>query len=162
MNTSEKNKIIEKHYRENYDRCVGFCNRLFQNTAHAEDVVQEAYKRSIEYYSNADDFDKWFNTIISNCIRDKWRTELNHGMGLLDEDVEIPVKAHAIPAILYKEVVTAIGKYPEPASTILRLFLLEQHKTKEIEQITNERPAIISRVVHQFRQEMKRDYKWTF
>lgn len=128
---------------------------------HAEDVVQEAYKRSIEYYSNAEDFSKWFNTILSNCIRDKWRTELNHGMGITEEGEEIPVKPAAIPTIIYKEVEQRILSKPEPISTILRLFLLEQHRPKEIEQITNEKASLIRDTVFKFRQEIKRDYRWS-
>jgi DNA-directed RNA polymerase specialized sigma24 family protein len=67
----ERNKIFDKHYRANKNNMLKKVYRTAGSVQNAEDIVNESYARALEYYSDAvEDFDKWFNTIVFNVLRD--------------------------------------------------------------------------------------------
>lgn len=65
--------MIEQYYRENYNKQVKLVSRILNNDyASAEDVVQESYCRALKYSETFEkskgDFEKWFNSILFNCL----------------------------------------------------------------------------------------------
>lgn len=158
-------KRIENHFRENRERLVAFCNKFLNSHDRAEDVVQEAYTRALTYWESVPDepaeFVPWFQTILNNCIREDWKKEKARGMSITDEEAEeIPVKSSALPTVILKAVEDRIDAKGESAARILRLHFIEGYTAKEISEMVDDTANAIRVMVHRFRQEIKKDYRW--
>lgn len=156
--------LIDKHYRENFDRLVKSYTRFISSKERAEDVIQEAYVRALSFWEAYDPerpFDKWFNGIISSALRDNKRAENMHGMVDIKEAYDVPVKAAAIPAVILNQVTARINSKKDQEAAILRLTLFDHYRPGEISQIIRLSPGAIRQIVHRFREEIKRDYKWS-
>jgi RNA polymerase sigma factor (sigma-70 family) len=156
--------LVDKHYRENHDRLVKAYTRFIQHKERAEDVIQEAYLRALSFWEAYDPerpFDKWFNSIIASALRDNKRTETMHGMVDIKEAYDIPIKAAAIPAVILRQVTDRINTKGEQEAAILRLTLFDHYRPGEISQLVRLSSGAIRQIVHRFREEIKRDYKWS-
>src|SRR3546814_14161868 len=51
MDKEEAYKIIEYHYRNNFKNLISRYSRQFQSHSRAEDIVQEAYTRALQYWN---------------------------------------------------------------------------------------------------------------
>lgn len=83
----KRNKVVEKHYRENFNKYVKIgANALSNRSEAGEDVTHNAYKKALEYFfcfnPELRSFNTWFNTIFKHCIAD-FR---NEERGLVSED----------------------------------------------------------------------------
>lgn len=79
MDRTEFDKVLEKHYRKNYKQLVKNHTYYCNNKHTAEEVVQEAYCKALEYWETCVEFDLWFHKILWNCLRDKQHEEMMHG-----------------------------------------------------------------------------------
>lgn len=162
-NKEETYRRINLHYREEKNKLVSFYNKFFHNMDRTEDVVQEAYTRALTYWEGVpegDEFYPWFQTILSNCVRDNWKTELGQGMSWSAEAEEVPVKAAAIPTIIFKQVEQRIEAEPENVAKILHLFFLQQYNAKEVSEMVPETANAIRVIVHRFRNKIREEFRW--
>lgn len=156
---------IEAHYRANFSRLTKFVYRFAGSFHNAEDIVQEAYTRALTFQHSAptedDSFGAWFNTILHNCIRDRWRIENLQGMSNGTEEVEEQaIEPAVIPQIIYSQVVDRINKKPPALANILRLALVEQYTPMEIAQQVDATSNAVRQLVHNFRQEVRAEFRW--
>src|SRR3546814_3055187 len=103
MDKEEAYKIIEYHYRNNFKNLISRYSRQFQSHSRAEDIVQEAYTRALQYwnrYSPEQPFGAWFNGILLNCVKDNIREEAHQGAVEYPPEEEQTYRANAIPAIM--------------------------------------------------------------
>lgn len=165
LKKEEVYKKIDAHYRKNYNAYVKrYTWRLGHEQARAEDVVQEAYVRALKYWDKLDSerpIDGWIIGIINTCVLANHNEENLHGMtdrpeGLPDE----AVKPVAIPAILIKQVVERINQRPPAVANILHLFLVEQYTDKDIEAMGLARAGNVRFIVHEFRKQIQKEFKW--
>lgn len=148
--------VIEKHYKENYDKLVKRVTYRVPNRskALAEECVQEAYTRAIKYYATFDEerdsFVKWFEGILRNAVNDCRTIEKDRGVSheMSDEEgVELtPNKREKYTGIT---VVRSIknSKY----RLVLSLFLLYGYKTVEIAEYTGMSHTMVRQVIYKFR-----------
>lgn len=163
MKQNEAYEFIEKHYRENYDLTVKRVNRFLKDQERSKDVTQEAYLRALMYYTtldSLDQFEPWFATLLGNCIKDNQKSESLRGMADDIDNIEIPIKARAIPKIIYDQVQQRIFAKPKEQAVILDLFLNKQYRPKEIAQIVPDTANSIRQIVHRFRQELRTEFNW--
>lgn len=162
MEQIEIYKVIEDHYRSNFTQLVRRFSRFLNSKARAEDIVQEAYTRALTYWKSLSpdiSVNAWLRTILNNCIKDNFKTEMLHGMANYSETETIS-KPNAIPAIMLKQVVERIKAKPENIGRILSLFLLEQYRPIEIAQVVTEKVSNIRQIVSRFRKEIRKEFKW--
>lgn len=70
---SVRDVIITNYYKNNYGSCVKSVYRRVGSTPNAEDVVQDAFTKALQYwgsYNQKEPFEGWFITILNNCCRD--------------------------------------------------------------------------------------------
>lgn len=151
--------VVEKHYKENYSRYVKqLVNRVVNKCpAFAEEVVQEAYTRAIQYYPSFDDkikpFDKWFRTILNNALRDHKKEEKNYT--LVDE---LEDTAEYSPILMNKEFINRIEmeieRYGDQKKEVLTLWFKYQYKPRDIGKIVNMSPTNIRKTISNFRKDI--------
>lgn len=137
---SKKNELINNHYRLHYIKLVKRTQRRVPNNslALAEEVVQEAYRRALEYFRTYNPkqtvFDTWFGSILRNTTNQCRAEEQEHGAShdLSNTENIIPSKEdkHIIP-ILHANIA---GIKNERDRNILHLFYIAGFKSKDISQ----------------------------
>jgi RNA polymerase sigma factor (sigma-70 family) len=158
-------KIIESHFRKNYQSLLPRYSRFLFSKERAEDVIQEAYCRACHYWSDAPsdetEFAKWFQTILGNCLKDNHADEIRKGATSSDASNEDEgYDGAAIPAVIYRQVKQRIDAKPEAHSRILSLSLLQQYRPSEVEQLTKETQGNIRQIVSRFRKEIREEFGW--
>lgn len=110
--------VVEEFYRKEYDSLVRRVKNRAGSIENAEDVVQEAFCKALQYYDtciNKDNFGAWFRPILDNTLKDNQREERLGGMSLSieeveDEDIHDEIVDHYLPSVkrlkpLHKKIV---------------------------------------------------------
>jgi RNA polymerase sigma factor (sigma-70 family) len=162
MNKQEIYKQIETHYRTNYSKLVKNLSFSINLNVHdAEDIIQEAYTRACQYwnsYISDMDFDSWFSSILSNCIKDK-HNEINN-VGITDK-VLFPNHERPRPLnkLLVEDIKKIIDNKEKPVKKILLLYFILQYSLKDIVKIVPNSYSSIENITRSFRKELKDIFK---
>jgi len=157
LNKQEVYDIIEEHYRKNFKMLTNKYGRYAWSQANGEDIVQEAYLRAMTYwdsYNISQDFTKWFNQILVNCLRDKISEDKSKGF-VTDLNVDIETPARAFNKLLVNDIIKIIQKKKENIKTILLLYFFENYKTIDISKIVKESHANVRRTIFTFRKDLR-------
>jgi RNA polymerase sigma factor (sigma-70 family) len=153
--------VIENHFKENYGRIVKRMSFRAGTVWDGEDVVMEAYARAMLYYRAFDgtNFDKWFSTILRNCLRE-------HRYGPRDVDVvefnEEEVEGSSCNSYngrtmvrIYEE----IQKRPAVQSEILMLYFHQEYTATDISRMTDYKYGQIHQTILRFKNEIREKYQ---
>ena len=157
--------LITQHYKENYRTMVKkLMWKVHQNTADAEDIVQEAYTRAIKYsntFEQGKSFDKWFSTILFNAFRD-WKSEQFHR-----NDVEEYTEQHSEPVIendVKSDVINNIVKEipnveNEIHREVLKFHFIHALKIVEIVHLLDINRRAVQHIISNFQTRMKEKHE---
>jgi DNA-directed RNA polymerase specialized sigma24 family protein len=149
---TERNEIVEAHYRANVRRLFMRLKFKKGGTQDAYDIVHSAYELALRYYPTMrDEFNPWFNMILENAERkfdnDKRAAGLTSGMW--DMWGEVPPDPLAIEA---KEM---IKLRPDNERTILTLhFLMGYNEQVEVPDMVPETVWQVRMIVAKFKRDM--------
>lgn len=152
-------ELIQQLYVDEYET---MCHRIKNRVGgliNAEDVVQEAYTRALQYSNSYNEklstLGGWFNTILNNSAKDFKREERLSGM-TTDEELTEPADETAYTAEMVEKVLKDMDE--SPYREILRLYFILGYKPADIAKVTDQRPQSISNAVQRFKNEMKEKY----
>lgn len=154
---------IEAHYIKSKDRLIKRTSfRIGGNHHGAEDIVQTAYERVLRYHKSFDGdmFDKWFSTILKNCLREYQNTE--RGYVQPNEDEEETSENHSCPHFpqhIMREVLELIETKSEVQMEVLNLYFRQEYSAIDISRITNIAYGTAHQIIQRFRNELKELYK---
>jgi DNA-directed RNA polymerase specialized sigma24 family protein len=121
------NKILEAHYRTNYDKLV----KQFGS----EDVVQEGYTRALELHDYFDwdepeGFDRWLSVIMSKCSKEHWR-DMN---GLPPEEYNPDTVVYSTPEeeAAARQAVDLIQSKPLQVRWVLEMYFFKNMSKQAI------------------------------
>jgi len=155
----EKRKVLEQYYADNYDNLVRGWSRKAGSPENAEDLVQEAFTKALQYlyrYDLSQPFEGWLITILNNCWRDQSRQERMQGMSMTLEDademglieaIEIKDDNHKVVRIIKK----MIANSRSAARDILYLRFGKQCKPSEIGHYLNIEVHTVSTAIYRFK-----------
>lgn len=152
-------EIVASHYKDNWDRLV---KRYYFLGDGAEDVVQEAYERAIRYASsfNGEDFDKWFNTILRNSMRDYRRAEMGRPEEEeINEYHHIGSECSGIENRLWGEIFALIEEKSPSHAEVLNLYFGQGYSYKDISAVTEHTYFNAYRIISRFKEELINKYK---
>lgn len=154
MEKAEVYNLIDIHFREKYDTLVKKIAVHMGSIHNAEDVIQETYYRACKYWNTFDKtnnlFSTWFATILNNAIKDHFKSEYMHGMST-DILPDLIGETRAFQRIELNQLIKKIEEQEERVSRILRLYLLDGYRSKEIAEVVPESAANIRKIVQRFR-----------
>ena len=130
-------KIYKLYYKAMFNTCL----RIVNDTAEAEDIMQESFLdafRRLDSYSGEGSFGMWLKRIVVNNSLDALRKR-KESVSLDEENVDLPDPGDTYDEeavqLQVKEVKDAIAKLPEEYRIVLSLFLLEGYDHEEISEI---------------------------
>jgi len=152
---------IQEHYEKNRQRLVKRMSFRAGSPENGEDIVQEAYARALKYRLsyNGDMFDKWFSTILSNCLRDFKNAEMGHSAEMFDEGDAEGTQCPSYPNHVMREVFELIDTKSLVQQEVLNLHFKQDYSAMDISKITDHSYANCHQVIHRFRQELKELYR---
>lgn len=156
-------KFIEKHYNNNRDKLIKRMTfRTGSNFHAAEDIVQTAYERALRYVDSFDGdvFDKWFSTIINNCLREFKNEE--KGYAPIDEGAEEEAESMSCPhysAQIMKEIIELIETKSDTQIEVLKPYILHEYTAIDIARISEIPYGTAHQVIQRFRNELKELYR---
>jgi RNA polymerase sigma factor (sigma-70 family) len=137
-------RSYEALYRQYSKAMYNTSLRIVNNTADAEDVLQEAFLdafRSLHDFHYRSTFGAWLKKIVINKSINVLRTRKVNLVDMETTDVHAVNEEETIneEEIHYRveEVKKTIGKLPDGYRTVLSLYLLEGYDHEEISQILN-------------------------
>lgn len=140
------------------NRLINRVSRAVGGKVNAEDVVQEAFGRSLQYEHSFDpsyrSFTKWFNTILNNCVHDFRKQERLGGMVL--EDLSDPLERTAYHEEMVRKVLDAMSD--SPAKEVLSLYFIKDMDPGEIAEVTDLTPRQVSHQVYTFQRQMRAEH----
>ena len=157
---TDKIKTLEGYYKDNYGKLVKGWSRRAGSPENAEDLVQEAFTRALQYiegYNEDTPFEGWFITILHNCWKSQAGDAYRQGMsitiedadeqGLLDE-VEITDDNRRLISIIRR----MIKNSRRPAKDILYLHFVREWKPSEISHYLNIELETVKKSLYRFKQ----------
>ena len=165
-------KVIETYYEENFEDLVRGVSGAFDNFQDAEDAVQDAFTKAIQYAGSfnedAGNFEGWFRRILSNCIKDVGNAVRNQGMSMDDEqeDVEDELNNGKIKrdvvisddhevAVDHQAVTDFIKGCRPKLKNILTLYFYKDLYPREIGQALGIRAETVSRAIWRFNKRLR-------
>ena len=130
-------KIYKLYYKAMYNSCI----RIVNDTAEAEDIMQESFLAAfarLDSYTGEGSFGKWLKRIVINNSLDALKKN-NETLSI--EEVQLDFAETGgedrEEEIQYriKEIKTAINDLPDDYRVVLSLFLLEGYDHEEISDI---------------------------
>lgn len=153
--------VIEKHFEDNYKRIVKRMSFRAGTIWAAEDVVMEAYSRAILYIKAFDgtDFDKWFATILHNCLREFKNAEKGHTAVEFDEADFDGVDCNGYNGRIMAQIYNFIQTKTPIQIEILMLYFHQEYNPMDISRMTYYKYSQVHQVILRFTKELKEMYK---
>ncbi|MFH1159649.1 MAG: RNA polymerase sigma factor [bacterium] len=127
-------KLYKLYYKSMYNTCL----RIVNDTAEAEDIMQESFLdafRKINYYTGEGTFGSWLKRIMVNNALDTLRKRRDQtsieeaGIDFADEEDQASEEEIQLQV---QEIKLAIEKLPEDYRIILSLILFEGYDHEEV------------------------------
>ncbi|MCX6249913.1 MAG: RNA polymerase sigma factor [Bacteroidetes bacterium] len=130
-------RIYKLYYKTMYNTCL----RIVNDTAEAEDIMQESFLdafQKLDSYSGEGSFGSWLKRIVVNNSLDLLRKS-KEIISLEEEKIDLPEEPPEIDEeeIIFrvKEIKKGIMQLPEEYRAVISLFLLEGYDHEEISEI---------------------------
>lgn len=172
-----RNLVVETHYKLYYQALVKLLSFKHSSVHDAEDIVQGAYTRALQYFNSWDGekftFEAWFGGILINEEKDFISRERRQGMSRPDQRVSMYEEDEDGDLVLTKaaeslesdddllEVYQDIGyirrqilKYPHNQSKLLLLYFVYQYSMAEVASVTGTDYKVVDNLVHRFKRSM--------
>lgn len=160
---NKKNEIITNHYKSNYNKLVKRTQYRVphKSVALAEEVVQEAYRRALDYFKTfnpkINKFDVWFNTILRNATNDCRTSETDGGVTReLEENTEDirATKGDEHPTLMLEIVDVKRSKRDRQ---ILFLFYINGLTSKDISEFMGMKHTNVRQIIYKFKNVLNED-----
>ncbi len=132
-------ELYKIYYKPMYNTSL----RILNNSAEAEDVMQESFLTAfgkLEHYTGEGSFAGWLRRIVvNNSIDQLKKRSATLSMDQFEVDPEDKGEEDAVEEVEYKvaEIKEAVQSLPDDHRTIISLFLFEGYDHDEIAQILN-------------------------
>ena len=151
---------IEQHYIENYRKFVKRITFRAGTEWDAEDIVQDAYERALRYSNKAGilNFDKWFNTLLNNSLKDFKNNEKGFSSSVFDEDENEGTNCDSYPSRVVLEINQLIETKSIAQIEVLNLWFKEEFSPIDISKITLHSHSSARQIIKRFRDELRELY----
>lgn len=149
--------IVTLHYKENYRKLIKKMTFRAGTEWDAEDVVHEAYARALRYIDSFDgrDFNRWFTTILNNCLREHKNNEKGLTHQSFDEDDVDGTPCTHYPDRVIQEIYDLIDTKSVAQIEVLSLHFKQGYSARDISKITDHPYKATHQIILRFRNELR-------
>lgn len=149
--------LIEKSFRENYNKTLKRMSFRAGTVWAAEDVVMEAYYRALKYQRSFDgtNWDRWFSTILNNTLREHKNQEKGYTPVEFDEDEDEGTQCTNYSGHVMAQVYELIQTKSLIQIEILMLYFHQEYTARDISRVTEYKYSQIHQIIYRFKQELK-------
>lgn len=165
VNKPEKLVVLEEYYVKNFDRLCKTRARWVGGIQNAEDAVQEAFARALQYIDGWQygEFGPWLGTILNHACADfKKADRLQGGVkeALKDVDDEGTKNMDTLQftSEMVEKVLGSIEQKKEPVRSVLKSYIVLGHSTTDIAQYVDMAPEAMRKAAQRFKEEMVNRY----
>lgn len=154
---------INQYYEEERDNLVRRITFRAGSPENAEDIVQEAFTRALQY---AKSFDKdkacirsWFSGILNNALRDFKRDERLYGMcEEFEEEEHDGLEMDLLHHDIQRKIREDMKMQNELHACVVDLYFNKQYKLSDIVKVTDESFHNVHKIVVRFKADCKAKY----
>ncbi len=153
---------IEQHYKDHHKRLFKRMGFRAGEEWSGEDVVQTAYERALKYSRsfNGEDFDRWFNTILNNTLREYKNIQKGHvAFEYEDENEDNGTPCNLYPGRVIAQIYEHIATKSPVQSEILLLYFHQEYSPRDISLMTPYKYKMVHQTILRFRNELKELYE---
>jgi len=147
----DKKSLLEEHYRKEYSVLVKrSAYRLGNNTALAEDTVQEAYAKALKYlerYNPEYEFGGWFDKILKNTIKDMQK--LDRENGIVHDNFSVDPVGDEV--IAKSELMEYINAEKKRNRELLTMFFFEGFNARQVSEFLGMTHTNVRQIINRFR-----------
>lgn len=153
-------ELIEQHYINNQRKLLKRMSFRAGTEWDAQDVVQEAYARAIKYFKSFDgsNFDRWFNTILNNTLREYKNTEKGFSSTTFEEEEMGGTPCTHFPDRIVAEINDLIATKSKTQIEVLTMWFNHEYSAVDISRITDLSYSASHQIIQRFRNELKELY----
>jgi RNA polymerase sigma factor (sigma-70 family) len=155
-------EVVEKHYKEIRPRILKRLIFRAGTPEAAEDILQEAYYRSMKYFKSWDgrSFDNWFSRIVTSCLIDHKNEENGYSRDSGDDEEETEGSpCPSYPQHIMREVFELIDTKSVIQMEVLNLYFKHEYTAVDISKLTEYSYTRCHKIISRFKDELKELYK---
>lgn len=157
-------ELIERHYKENFNKLVKAYSRKAGSVENAEDIVQEAFSLALRYSDSYDErycnFKAWFDRILFNAFRLKMKEERRLGMTEeIDEDLIEQEELNLTDKVTVERLREEMDKRSPHIAEQLNLFFFKEYGVKQVSLVTGLPFRTVDSTINRFKNEMRAKYE---
>lgn len=161
MKSETKVANLVDYYESRRDTLIKNLSRRAGGLVNAEDVVQEAFTRALEYidsYNPEGSLEAWFNSILMNSLRAFHNEERNQGRVRNSPQLELfeDLEERAERERKVEEVMEIIDGLREPMRTIVQRFVVAGESAKVLARELNISRRSVNQAVYRFVESMRK------
>lgn len=150
---TNRNDKLTEYFKLNYSKLISVARRRVGNYSlhNAEDAVQEAFCRACLYYksyNDKDDLNRWFRSILTNCINQIKKEERERGVS--SSDVE-EVAAEPVRFALSQNILDLIKSLSPRDQRIIVMYFTQGYRSREVHEILGVSHDVVRDVIRRFR-----------
>lgn len=156
------NLLIEKHYVAHHKRLMKRMGFRAGEEWSGQDVVQTAYERALKYFRSfkGDDFDKWFNTILNNTLREYKNIQKGHTTNEYEDEGDGEgTPCNLYPGRIVAQIYEHIATKSPVQIEILMLYFHQEYSPRDISLMTTYKYKMVHQIILRFRNELKEMYE---
>ena len=156
VDEDSRNTLLTDHYISHFDALVARYRWLGAN---AEDAVQDAYVKALQYWDNCHPktpagVRSWFWVIMQNSAKNAFAKEQRSDMDGSGKIVEQSVGARQETILMAGDILKVVDEYAEPARSVLRATFVDQYTSREIANFLPVTADNARKIVERFRKEV--------
>lgn len=157
-------QLLTAHYNEHSETLKKNLGRAAGSLENAEDVVQEAYARALQYLPSykpdRGKFGAWFSTILTRCLKDFTADERNCGTKVDPDTIDDEVFTEGdemLKWVTAEELKRRILNKGGPHGEILEMYFIEQYTWTDIHRVLDISKVNIKQVIYRFKGGMRNE-----
>jgi RNA polymerase sigma factor (sigma-70 family) len=149
---------IESFYKTNFNTFVKRMNRRAGSKEAAEDVVQTAFLRALQYQDSYDPkfpLENWFNRILNNSLRHYKNVERGNASEEFNEEHFDGTDCPGYSKQLVRQIRDMIDTYEGAHLEVLTLYFDHQYRPRDICKVVDLRYKNVETILQRFKTNVK-------
>ncbi len=152
---------LEQFYKNKRSHYVKLMKARAGSPEAAEDIVQEAFCRALQYWDSYDPtlpLEAWFTRIVNNSLKAYKNMEKGHSSEPFDEEEVDGTDCRMLNKQLWETIRREINQYDGEHYEVLSLYFEHQYKPRDICKVVDLKYKNVETILQRFKRDIKDTY----